>query len=82
MDLGSSGVDVRPIKTSTGDDEFCEVFFTDVRIPVGNVMGEVNRGWQVANSLLGHERGEEAATNPIFFRAEFDRSCAWLGSRA
>ena len=67
------GVEVRPIKTLTGDDEFCEVFFTDARIPVDNVIGPLNDGWTVANSLLGLERGEEAATNPIFFRAELDR---------
>jgi alkylation response protein AidB-like acyl-CoA dehydrogenase len=67
------GVEVRPIKTLTGDAEFCEVFFTDARIPVENIVGEVNGGWAVATSLLGHERGEEAATNPILFRAEFDR---------
>jgi alkylation response protein AidB-like acyl-CoA dehydrogenase len=67
------GVEVRPITTLTGDAEFCEVFFTDARIPIENVVGEVNGGWAVATSLLGHERGEEAATNPILFRAEFDR---------
>jgi hypothetical protein len=67
------GVEVRPIRTLTGDDEFCEVFFTDARIPLDNVVGQVNEGWKVANSLLGLERGEEAATNPIFFRAELDR---------
>ena len=70
------GVEVRPIKTLTGDDEFCEVFFTDARIPVENVIGPLNDGWTVANSLLGLERGEEAATNPIFFRAELDRIVA------
>jgi alkylation response protein AidB-like acyl-CoA dehydrogenase len=67
------GVEVRPIKTLTGDAEFCEVFFTDARIPIENVVGEVNGGWAVATSLLGYERGEEAATNPILFRAELDR---------
>lgn len=67
------GVEVRPIKTLTGDDEFCEVFFTDARIPAQNMVGPLNGGWKVANSLLGLERGEEAATNPIFFRAELDR---------
>jgi alkylation response protein AidB-like acyl-CoA dehydrogenase len=71
--IPTPGVEVRPIRTLTGDDEFCEVFFTDARIPAGNVVGPVNGGWRVANSLLGHERGEEAATNPIFFRAELDR---------
>ena len=72
-ELPNPGVEVRPIRTLTGDDEFCEVFFTDARIPAENVVGTVNDGWRVANSLLGLERGEEAATNPIFFRAELDR---------
>ena len=67
------GVEVRPITSLTGDNEFCEVFFTDARIPAGNVLGGINEGWKIANSLLGLERGEEAATNPIFFRAELDR---------
>ena len=71
--LDLPGVEVRPIRVLTGQEEFCEVFFTDVRIPAENVVGEVNGGWAVAMSLLGHERGEEAATNPIFFRAELDR---------
>jgi alkylation response protein AidB-like acyl-CoA dehydrogenase len=71
--LDLDGIEVRPIVTLTGDAEFCEVFFTDVRIPIENVVGEVNKGWAVAQSLLGHERGEEAATNPIFFRAELER---------
>jgi alkylation response protein AidB-like acyl-CoA dehydrogenase len=72
-ELPNPGVEVRPIRTLTGDDEFCEVFFTDARVPTANVVGPVNEGWKVANSLLGLERGEEAATNPIFFRAELDR---------
>ena len=72
-ELPTVGVEVRPIRTLTGDDEFCEVVLTDARIPTANVVGPVNEGWKVANSLLGLERGEEAATNPIFFRAELDR---------
>lgn len=67
------GVEIRPIRTSTGEEEFCEIFFTDAHVPVDNVVGEIDNGWLVANSLLGLERGEEAATNPIFFRAELDR---------
>jgi alkylation response protein AidB-like acyl-CoA dehydrogenase len=72
-ELPNPGIEVRPIRTLTGDDEFCEVFFTDARVPVANTVGPANEGWKVANSLLGQERGEEAATNPIFFRAELDR---------
>jgi hypothetical protein len=71
--LDTPGVEVRPITTLTGEAEFCEVFFTGARIPLENVVGVVNGGWAVANSLLGHERGEDAATNPIIFRAELDR---------
>jgi alkylation response protein AidB-like acyl-CoA dehydrogenase len=71
--LDTPGVEVRPIRTLTGVDEFCEVFFTEARIPGDHVVGEVNGGWAVANSLLGHERGEDAAINPILFRAELDR---------
>lgn len=72
-ELPNPGIEVRPIRTSTGDEEFCEVFYTDARVPVANTVGPINEGWKVANSLLALERGEEAATNPIFFRAELDR---------
>jgi alkylation response protein AidB-like acyl-CoA dehydrogenase len=67
------GVEARPIKMMNGGAEFCETFFTDARTPVGNVVGEVNGGWAVAMTLLGHERGEGAATTPIHYRIELDR---------
>jgi alkylation response protein AidB-like acyl-CoA dehydrogenase len=56
-----------------GGGEFCEVFFTGARTRSDLVIGEVNGGWLVARTLLTFERGEEAATNPLLFRAEFDR---------
>ncbi len=71
--LDQPGVEVRPIRMLTGGYDFCEVFFTEARTVADNVLGAVGGGWTVAMSLLGHERGEEAATNPIFFRAELDR---------
>ena len=71
--IDTPGVEVRPIRVLTGLAEFCEVFFTDARIPLGNIVGSPHGGWAVAMSLLGHERGEEAAINPILFRAELDR---------
>jgi alkylation response protein AidB-like acyl-CoA dehydrogenase len=79
--LDTPGVEVRPIRTLTGGSEFCEVFFTDAPVPAENAVGDVDGGWRVANSLLGHERGEEAATNPIFFRAELDRIVALARDR-
>ncbi|MDQ1430286.1 MAG: hypothetical protein QOF40_888 [Actinomycetota bacterium] len=74
--MDTPGVEVRPIRMLTGGSEFNEVFFTSARIPAGNVVGPVHGGWAVAMSLLGHERGEEAALNPIMFRHEWDRLVA------
>jgi alkylation response protein AidB-like acyl-CoA dehydrogenase len=71
--LGQPGVQVRPIRHMAGGSEFCEIFFTDARTGAGEVVGAVNGGWAVARTLLTFERGEEAATNPILFRAEFER---------
>lgn len=51
------GIDVRPLKTMTGNAEFNEVFFTDVRVPQVNVVGGRGQGWFVANATLKHERG-------------------------
>jgi alkylation response protein AidB-like acyl-CoA dehydrogenase len=71
--LDQPGVDVRPIRHATGSDEFCEIFFTDAKTGADEVVGAVDSGWAVARTLLTFERGEEAATNPILFRAEFER---------
>ncbi|MGE0305782.1 MAG: acyl-CoA dehydrogenase family protein [Acidimicrobiia bacterium] len=71
--MDAPGVEVRPIKQLNGTSDFCEVFFDDVRTPADHIVGKVNEGWTVATALLGHERGEEAATNPIMFRHELER---------
>ena len=71
--LGQPGIEVRPIRHMAGGREFCEIFFTDARTGAGEVVGKVNGGWAVSKTLLVYERGEEAATNPILFRAEFER---------
>jgi alkylation response protein AidB-like acyl-CoA dehydrogenase len=55
--MDTPGIDVRPLKTMTGQAEFNEVFFTDVRVPQSNVVGGRGRGWFVANTTLRHERG-------------------------
>ncbi|QDZ00373.1 acyl-CoA dehydrogenase [Nitratireductor mangrovi] len=56
IDMTSPGVTVRPIANLRGETDFCEVFFDEVRVPVENVVGEVDQGWNVAKSVLGHER--------------------------
>jgi alkylation response protein AidB-like acyl-CoA dehydrogenase len=73
MDMNQPGVEVRPIKMMSGDSEFNEVFFTDARVPKDSILGEVNKGWAVAMTLLGFERGEAGAVLPIRFREELDR---------
>jgi alkylation response protein AidB-like acyl-CoA dehydrogenase len=57
VDMRAEGVDVRPLRQLTGESEFNEIFFTDVRVPAENILGEVGGGWQVAMTTLLHERG-------------------------
>ncbi len=56
-DMHSPGVEVRPLRQMSGESEFNEIFFNDVRVSVSNVVGEVNGGWRVAMTTLLHERG-------------------------
>ena len=56
VDMAAPGVTVRPILLISGASPFCETFLEDVRVPVGNVISEVNAGWTVAKALLQHER--------------------------
>ena len=56
IDMKSSGIEVRPIITMDGGDEINDVLFEDVRVPITNLVGEENHGWEYAKFLLGHER--------------------------
>lgn len=71
--LDQPGVEVRPFRMMSGQLHFNEVFFSGARTRGDLVVGGVDNGWTVAQSLLGVERGEEAATNPLLFRAEVER---------
>lgn len=55
-DLRTPGITVRPIHTLAGEPEFCEVFFDNVRVPAGNLVGKLHGGWTIAKALLGFER--------------------------
>jgi alkylation response protein AidB-like acyl-CoA dehydrogenase len=56
IDMETPGVSVRPIKLISGKSPFCETRFENVRVPLRNVVGQVDGGWTVAKALLGHER--------------------------
>ena len=56
IDMKTPGITVRPIQTIDGGHEVNEVFFDDVRVPVENLVGEENKGWNYAKFLLGNER--------------------------
>jgi alkylation response protein AidB-like acyl-CoA dehydrogenase len=57
MDMRSKGVEVRPIRQITGDEEFAEIFLDEVEIPVENRIGAENEGWRIAQVTLSSERG-------------------------
>jgi alkylation response protein AidB-like acyl-CoA dehydrogenase len=56
VDMQSNGISVRPLRQMTGESEFGEVFFDQVRVPVANLIGEVGQGWAIAMDTLSHER--------------------------
>lgn len=55
--MDAPGVEVRPITTLDGGQHFAEIFFDEVRVPIGNVVGELHQGWNVAMGTLQLERG-------------------------
>ena len=56
IDMATKGVSTRPITLISGKSPFCETFFDDVRVEKENLVGTLNRGWDVAKYLLAHER--------------------------
>ena len=56
FDMTTPGVTTKPILLISGNSPFCETFFDNVKVPKDQIVGELNRGWDVAKYLLGHER--------------------------
>jgi len=56
FDMATPGVSTKPILLISGNSPFCETFLDDVKVPKDQIVGEVNKGWDVAKYLLGHER--------------------------
>ena len=78
VDLRSSGVTIRPIVQLTGDAEFCELFFDNVRVPRANLLGPLHGGWNLAMDTLGHERAEYAIRRRLENQLSFNTVLAQL----
>jgi len=76
MDMRSPGIEVRPIRQIDGGSEFNEVFMTDVRVPVANLLGREGQGWEVVSSALINERTGIAGS------IRFDQALEWLATTA
>jgi alkylation response protein AidB-like acyl-CoA dehydrogenase len=75
------GITIRPIKTIAGDEEFAEEFFDDVRIPITNVVGELDNGWPLAKNLMDWERIGNANPQAAFDVLERIRKVAVVTER-
>jgi alkylation response protein AidB-like acyl-CoA dehydrogenase len=81
VDMRQPGVEVRPLRQVTGiADEFAEVFFTDVRVPADNLIGELNAGWQIAQTTLSYERGGDTMGIVARLQQSFERLLEIAGS--
>jgi alkylation response protein AidB-like acyl-CoA dehydrogenase len=74
IDMKTPGITIRPLVQITGESEFNETFFDDVRVPVENLVGEPGQGWQIAMTTLRYERGpEESMPRRVRFQRDLDR---------
>lgn len=81
VDMRSPGIAIRPLRQMTGSEEFNEVFLENVRIPAENLVGELNRGWEIAQTTLAHERGT-SARQLVVHRILLDELIALARSRS
>ena len=82
VEMCTPGVEVRPLAQMNGASHFNEVFFNDVRIPKGNVVGEIDGGWAAARTVLLNESafiGASRGAGPMASLAELARRCGQLG---
>ncbi|HLM58512.1 MAG TPA: acyl-CoA dehydrogenase [Pyrinomonadaceae bacterium] len=71
-DMRAEGVSVRPLRQMSGDSGFNEVFFSNVRVPSGQVLGEVNRGWTTAITALMNERANLGSGVQVVFKRQLE----------
>ncbi len=72
IDMRAPGLTVRPLRQISGEPEFNEMFFDNVRVPVENVVGRVNGGWEVAITTLMFERGPRTISRQLHLRHAID----------
>lgn len=74
VDMRTPGITIRPLRQISGECEFNETFFDEVRVPATNLVGELNSGWTIAMTTLAYERGpEDALGRQLVFRQELDK---------
>ena len=76
VDMRTPGITVRPLINMAGSHSFNEVFFEDVRVPLANVVGEVDRGWYVGTTTLDFERSSIGSA--VGSRQQAERALVWL----
>ena len=76
LDMNTPGITVSRLRSMNGDDEFCSLFFDNVVIPEGRLLGEVDGGWAVATHVLAGERGAAAWQRQIWLRSRLDELAA------
>jgi alkylation response protein AidB-like acyl-CoA dehydrogenase len=72
VEMRSLGITVKPLRQMTGESEFNEMFFDEVRVPRANLLGPLNEGWRVATTTLMNERGTSALATVMRYRIVFD----------
>jgi alkylation response protein AidB-like acyl-CoA dehydrogenase len=76
LDMATPGIDIRPLRHLSGAVDFAEVFFTDVEVPAGNLIGTLNDGWRITMGSLAHERGGLWLQSVAMVQQGIDDLCA------
>ncbi len=75
IDMHSRGIEVRPLVQITGMRNFNQVFFTDVEVPAGNMVGKPTEGWRVANTVLSYEQGANTLSRYVAYQQSLRDLC-------
>jgi alkylation response protein AidB-like acyl-CoA dehydrogenase len=78
-DMHSPGITIHRIPTMSGTGNLCQVFYDEVRIPMGNVVGRINDGWNVSMTTLGFERGTAFINHQVALAATVDKLITLAG---